>query len=86
MLEKRKVLDQIEIKENGIIFVRELNQILDNGVVVSSVPHRSCFEPILDIDILPVEVRPYALLAWTEDKIQAYKDKIKSDLEILVKK
>ena len=72
MLEKRKILDQIEVKKDGHIFMKELNQILDNGQVVSSIPHRSVFTPDMSIDDLPDEVKPYAKLSWTPDVVAAY--------------
>lgn len=72
MLEKRKVLDQIEVKANGHIFMKELNQILDNGVVVSSIPHRSSFSPDMSIADLPDAVKPYAQLAWTPEVVAAF--------------
>jgi hypothetical protein len=75
MLEKRKVLDQIEVKSDGHIFMKELNQILDNGQIVSSIPHRSVFTPDMAIADLPNEVKPYAQLSWTADIKAAYEAK-----------
>lgn len=72
LLEKRKVLDQIEVKKDGHIFMKELNQIVDDGQVVSSVPHRTVFTPDMSIDDLPSEVKPYAKIAWTPEIIAAY--------------
>ncbi len=72
MLLKQKVLDQIEVKKDGHIFVKELNQILDDGVVVSSIPHRSVFTPDMNIDDLPEIVKPYAQLSWTPEVVLAY--------------
>lgn len=80
MLEKRKVIDQIEITSNGIIFLKEQNQILENGVVISSIPHRTPFEPDMDSALLPDEVKPYAQLKWTPTVVNEYKQK-KKDLE-----
>ena len=75
MLEKRKVLDQIEVKADGHIFMKELNQIVDDGQVVSSIPHRSVFTPDMSIDDLPNEVKPYAQLSWTAEIKAAYEAK-----------
>lgn len=72
MLEKRKVLDQIEVKADGHIFVKELNQIVDDGQVVSSIPHRTVFTPDMNIDDLPNEVKPHAQVAWTQEVKSAY--------------
>jgi hypothetical protein len=78
MLEKRKVLDQIEVKEDGHIFLKEYNQILDNGQVISSIPHRSVFTPNMSIDELPDAVKPYAQIKWTADVIAAFQAKLES--------
>lgn len=75
MLEKRKVLDQIEVRVDGHIFVKELNQIVDDGQVINSTPHRSVFTPDMSIDDLPQEVKPYAQLAWTQEVKAAYEAK-----------
>jgi len=72
MLEKRKVLDQVEVKSDGHIFIKELNQILDAGQIVSSIPHRSVFTPDMNIDDLPEIVKPYAQLSWTQEVIAAF--------------
>jgi hypothetical protein len=72
MLEKRKVLDQIEVKADGHIFMKELNQILDDGKVISSIPHRSVFTPDMNIAALPNEVKPYAQIKWTSEVVAAY--------------
>lgn len=75
MLEKRKILDQIEVKSDGHIFMKELNQILDDGEVASSVPHRSVFTPDMVINDLPDVIKPYAQLSWTPEIVAAYEAK-----------
>jgi hypothetical protein len=71
-LEKRKILSKIEVESNGIIFVKELNEILDDGVVVSSIPHRTSYTPNMEIKDLPDEVKPYAAISWTPEVKSAY--------------
>jgi hypothetical protein len=72
MLEKRTVLDQIEVKADGHIFMKELNQILDDGQVISSIPHRSVYTPDMNIDDLPEVVKPYAQLSWNQEVVAAF--------------
>lgn len=45
MLERRTVLDRIEIDGSGSIFLRLLKQIVDGDAVYSSEPHRTVIEP-----------------------------------------
>ena len=78
MLEKRKVLDKIEVQSDGVIFMKELNQILDDGKIVSSIPHRTVYTPSMNINKLPEEIKPYAQIKWTEDVVSAFKAKLES--------
>lgn len=73
MLEKRKVLEQIEVKANGVIFIKEFNQIVENGVVISSIPHRSSVCPLDDVSISPYQmVKDAAETHWTQAVKDAY--------------
>ncbi len=73
MLEKRKILDQIEIKSNGVIFIKELNQIIDNGNIISSIPHRSSVCPLDDVSNHEHQmVRDAASAHWTQSVKDAY--------------
>ena len=73
MLEKVKVLDQVEVRSNGVIFIKELNQIIDNGIVISSVPHRSSVSPLDDVSNHEYQmVRDIAAAAWTPQIIANY--------------
>jgi hypothetical protein len=72
-LTERKILEQIEIKEDGVIFVKELNQILKDNTVVSSSPHRSVFNPGDDVSSAPSKAQQAAQLFWTPEVIEAYK-------------
>lgn len=73
MLEKRKILDQIEVRANGVIFIKELNQILEDGVVISSVPHRSSVCPLDDVSGSPYQqLKDTAAVLWTQEVKDAY--------------
>lgn len=72
-LEKVKVLDQIEIKANGVIFVKELNQIIEDGQIISSIPHRTSYVPGSDISEAIDQVKEAAAIFWTEAVITDYR-------------
>jgi len=73
MLEKRTILDQIEVKANGVIFIKELNQILDNGIVISSIPHRSSVCPLDDVSNHKYQmVKDAAAVHWSQTVKDAY--------------
>ena len=77
-LKKVKVLDHVEVSEDGTIFVKELNQIKENEIVISSIPHRSSYTPGSNMDDVKIErVKAIAKAVWTADVIEAYKDKLK---------
>ena len=50
MIEKRTVLDQIEIKPNGFVQVRFDKQIVDGGKVIAREWHRTAIAPDTDLD------------------------------------
>lgn len=73
MLEKIKILDQIEVKSNGVIFIKELNQIVEDGIVISSVPHRTSVCPLDDVSNSPYQmVKDAAEIHWTQECKDAY--------------
>ena len=50
MLEKRTIIDQIEITRNGIIQIRFAKQIVEDGREISLQWHRTSLEPGADLD------------------------------------
>lgn len=81
-LEKRKTLGQIEVQADGVIFVKEYNQIVElvdgKEVIHSSIPHRT---PLNPGDAVPFDypmVQEAAALHWKPEVIQAFKDKQKA--------
>jgi hypothetical protein len=71
-LEKIKRVIQVEIQNSGLIYLKEANEIFEDGVLVSSVPHRSLFTPDMVIADLPLSVKSYAETAWTPEVIASY--------------
>lgn len=71
-LTKTSVIDKIEVLENNVIQVRQRNDILDNGVVISSLFHRWTLEPGRDLSDQDPRVAAVAQSIWTPDVIAAY--------------
>jgi hypothetical protein len=44
-MQTRTILDQIEIRDNGTVQIRLLKQIVKDGKVLHSEPHRTSLEP-----------------------------------------
>ncbi len=71
-LEEIKVIDKIEIVENGILQVREATRILRDGEQIAQTYHRWSFVPGSDVSELPASVQAIASAAWTQEVIDAY--------------
>ena len=77
MLIERTIVDQIEIKQDGVIFLKELNQIIRDDLVISSSPHRTTFTPDMSLNDIPELVKPIATLTWTKEIIESYNEFMK---------
>jgi len=71
-LEKQQVIDKIEVVENGIIQVRQVTRILEDGNVLSSSYHRWSLVPNQDVTDQPANVQAIAAAAWTPAVVAAY--------------
>lgn len=63
-LEEIKVIDKIEIIENGTVQVREATRILRDGEQIAQTYHRWSFAPGSDISSMPENVQAIAAVAW----------------------
>lgn len=72
-LTKEKSIDLIEITDNGIIQVREIIKVLENGNVISSSYHRLSFSPGEDVSSQHLKIQAIAQAIWTEEVVEAYK-------------
>ena len=72
-LTKETAVDQITVIENGIVLVREVTRILEDGKELSKQYHRSSFVPESDVSSQPQNVQDHCKLAWTSEVIAAYK-------------
>jgi hypothetical protein len=71
-LTKETVVDQITVTENGIVLVREVTRIMEDGKELSKQYHRSSFAPADDVSAQPQNVQDICNVAWTPEVIAAY--------------
>jgi hypothetical protein len=78
MLEKIKVIDQIEVLESGIVQVRAATKIMDDGVEVSRTFHRHVVVPGQDYSQEDAKVQAICAAVQTPDVIAAYEAAIEA--------
>ena len=71
-LEEIKVIDKIEVVENGTLQVREATRILKDGEQIAQTYHRWSFAPGSDVSEMPANVQAIASAAWTSEVIAAF--------------
>jgi hypothetical protein len=71
-LTKEVVVDQITVTENGIVLVRQVTRIMEDGKELSKQYHRSSFVPADDVSAQPQNVQDICNVAWTPEVIAAY--------------
>jgi cell division FtsZ-interacting protein ZapD len=71
-LSEIKVIDKIEVVENGILQVREATRIMKDGEQIAQTYHRWSFTPGSDVSEMPANVQAIAAAAWTPEVISAY--------------
>jgi hypothetical protein len=71
-LTETKVIDKIEIVENGTLQVREATRIFRDGQEVAKSYHRWAFPPGSDVSSMPSNVVAIANTVWTAECIAAY--------------
>jgi hypothetical protein len=71
-LQEIKVIDKIEVVENGTIQVREVTRIMKDGEELAHTYHRWLFAPASDISSMPANVQAIAQIIWTPEVIAAY--------------
>jgi hypothetical protein len=75
-LTEQKVIDKIEVVENGTLQVREATRIMKDGNQVAQTYHRFSFSPGSDISEMPANVQAIAAAAWTPAVIAAYEAQV----------
>ena len=71
-LSKEVVIDKIEVVENGIIQVRQVTRIMEDGQQLSSSYHRWSLTPGQDVSDQPANVQAIANAVWTEEVVAAF--------------
>jgi hypothetical protein len=71
-LSEVKVIDKIEVVENGSLQVREATRIMKDGEEIAKTYHRWSFAPGSDVSGQPANVQAIATAAWTPEVISAY--------------
>jgi len=71
-LTETKVIDKIEVVENGSVQVREVTRIMKDGMEIAHTYHRWSFAPNQDVSGQPANVQAICAAAWTPEVIAAY--------------
>ena len=71
-LTETKVIDKIEIVQDGTMQVREATRILRDGEEVAKTYRRWSFAPGSDVSEMPANVQAIAQAAWTTEVLAAY--------------
>jgi hypothetical protein len=71
-LSEIKVIDKIEVTENGIVQIREATRIVKDGEVIAQTYHRSTIAPGQDYSDQDAKVKAICQAAHTTAVIEAY--------------
>ena len=71
-LTKEIAIDKIEVLENGIIQVRQVTRVMEDGKELSSSYHRWAFMPGADVSAQPANVVAVCNVVWTPEVIAAF--------------
>lgn len=72
MITKETVVDEITVKENGIVLYREATRIIEDGKVLTQTYHRTSLTPGQDLEGQPANVVAICNTAWTPEVVSAY--------------
>jgi len=72
MITKETVVDEITVKENGIVLYREATRIIEDGKVLTQTYHRTSLTPGQDLEGQPANVVAICNVAWTPETVSAY--------------
>ena len=77
-LTETKLIDKIEVVENGIVQVREATRISRDGEQVAQTYHRWTLNPGQDVSNQPDNVKAICQAAWTPEIIAAYQAQLEA--------
>ena len=75
-LTKEQTIDKIEVMGNGVLQVRQVTRIMEDGKELSSSYHRWSFAPGDDVSNQLANVQAIAAAAWTPAVIAAYQAQV----------
>ena len=78
-LEKQIAIDKIEVVENGIVQVRQIERIMENGNEIASSFHRWTLTPGQDVSDQEPRVQAIANAVWTPEVISAYQAQLEAN-------
>lgn len=71
-LTKEVTIDQITVEENGIILIREVTKVMEDGIELSKKYFRTSLLPAQDLTDQDPKVIAIATAVWTPEVISAY--------------
>ena len=77
-LTENKIIDKIEVVENGIVQVREATRISRDGEQIAQTYHRWTLAPGQDVSDQPANVQSICQAAWTPEIIAAYQAQLEA--------
>ena len=77
-LTETKLIDKIEVVENGIVQVREATRIMKDGEQIAQTYHRWCLSPGQDVSDQTDNVKAICQAAWTPEIIAAYEAQLEA--------
>ena len=78
-LDKKILIDRIEIAENGTVQVRQATIITDDGNQISRTFHRWCIVPSQDYSDQEQQVQDICKITHTPEVIAAYKTQLEAN-------
>lgn len=78
-LTETKLIDKIEVTENGIVQVREATRISRDGEQIAQTYHRWTLSPGQDVSDQPANVQSICQAAWTPEIIAAYQAQLEAN-------
>jgi hypothetical protein len=79
-LSEVKVIDKIEVTENGVVQIREATRIVKDGEVIAQTYHRTTIAPGQDYSDQDAKVKAICDAAHTEEVIEAYEEALAAQL------
>ena len=79
-LTKEVVIDKVEVVEIGIVQVRQVTRIMEDGNQLSSSYHRWTLTPGQDVSDQESKVQAVCNAVWTPEVITAYEAQLQANL------